>query len=113
MNKKIAYCELSCYYLHFLYFWLNNDYFSLATSLGEFPGQEILVYRTNIIEVKIRDCPGPFGTDGGSAIYPRLKIFSTLQLHHLILAFIIHNQIIFVYIHKYIHALYIMNCSKK
>ena len=44
---------------------------------------------------------------------PKVKIFSTLQLHHLILAFIIHNQIIFVYIHKYIHALYIMNCSKK
>ena len=36
-----------------------------------------------------------------------------LQVHHLILAFIIRNQIIFVYIHKYIHALYIMNCSKK
>ena len=36
-----------------------------------------------------------------------------LQVHHLILAFIIHNQIIFVYIHKYVHALYIMNCSKK
>ena len=33
----------------------------------------------------------------------------TIYLHHLILAFII----IFVYIHKYIHALYIMNCSKK
>ena len=32
---------------------------------------------------------------------------------YLILALIIHNQIIFVYIHKYIHALYIMNCSKK
>ena len=44
---------------------------------------------------------------------PKVKIFSTLQVHHLILAFIIHNQIIFVYIHKYIHALYIMNCSKK
>ena len=44
---------------------------------------------------------------------PKAKIFSTLQLHHLILAFITHNQIIFVYIHKYIHALYIMNCSKK
>ena len=39
---------------------------------------------------------------------PKVKIFSTLQLHHLILAFIIHNQIIFVYIHKYIHALYII-----
>ena len=64
-------------------------------------------------EVKIRDCPGAFGTDGGSANLPKVKIFSTLQLHHLILAFIIHNQIIFVYIHKYIHALYIMNCSKK
>ena len=37
----------------------------------------------------------------------------TIYLHHLILAFIIRNQIIFVYIHKYIHALYIMNCSKK
>ena len=36
---------------------------------------------------------------------PKVKIFSTLQLHHLILAFIIHNQIIFVYIYKYIHAL--------
>ena len=36
----------------------------------------------------------------------------TIYLHHLILAFIICNQIIFVYIHKYIHALYIMNCSK-
>ena len=36
---------------------------------------------------------------------PKVKIFSTLQLHHLILAFIIHNQIIFVYIHKCIHAL--------
>ena len=35
----------------------------------------------------------------------KVKIFSTLQLHHLILAFIIHNQIIFVYIRKYIHAL--------
>ena len=45
---------------------------------------------------------------------PKVKIFSTLQVHHLILAFIIPNQIIFVYIHKYIHALYnIMNCSKK
>ena len=44
---------------------------------------------------------------------PKVKIFSTLQLHYLILAFIIHIQIIFVYIHKYIHALYIMNCSKK
>ena len=30
----------------------------------------------------------------------------TIYLHHLILAFIICNQIIFVYIHKYIHALY-------
>ena len=30
----------------------------------------------------------------------------TIYLHHLILAFIIRNQIIFVYIHKYIHALY-------
>ena len=37
----------------------------------------------------------------------------TIYLHHLILAFIICNQIIFVYIHKYIHALYIMNCFKK
>ena len=37
----------------------------------------------------------------------------TIYLHHLILAFIIRNQSIFVYIHKYIHALYIMNCSKK
>ena len=38
----------------------------------------------------------------------------TIYLHHLILAFIIRNQVIFVYIHKYIHALYnIMNCSKK
>ena len=38
----------------------------------------------------------------------------TIYLHHVILAFIIEcNQIIFVYIHKYIHALYIMNCSKK
>ena len=37
----------------------------------------------------------------------------TIYLHHLILAFIICNQIIFVYIQKYIHALYIMNCSKK
>ena len=37
----------------------------------------------------------------------------TIYLHHLIPAFIVHNQIIFVYIHKYIHALYIMNCSKK
>ena len=37
----------------------------------------------------------------------------TIYLHHLILAFIICNQIIFVYIHKYVHALYIMNCSKK
>ena len=37
----------------------------------------------------------------------------TIYLHHLILAFIIRNQIILVYIHKYIHALYIMNCSKK
>ena len=46
-------------------------------------------------------------------IYPRLKYSPLLQLHHLILAFIIHNQIIFVYIHKYIHAYYIMNCSKK
>ena len=44
---------------------------------------------------------------------PKVKIFSTLQVHHLILAFIIPNQIIFVYIHKYIHTLYIMNCSKK
>ena len=44
---------------------------------------------------------------------PKVKIFSTLQVHHLILAFIIRNQIIFVYIHKYIHALYIINCSKK
>ena len=33
----------------------------------------------------------------------------TIYLHHLILAFIIRNQFIFVYIHKYIH---IMNCSK-
>ena len=117
MNKKIAYCELSCYYLHFLYFWLNNDHFSLATPLGEFPGTIkrfwCIRYGTNI-EVKIRDCPGAFGTDGGSANLPKVKIFSTLQLHHLILAFIIHNQIIFVYIHKYIHALYnIMNCSKQ
>ena len=37
---------------------------------------------------------------------PKVKIFSTLQVHHLILAFIIHN-------HKYIHVFYIMNCSKK
>ena len=37
----------------------------------------------------------------------------TIYLYHLILAFIIHNQIIFVYIHKYIHAFDIMNCSKK
>ena len=44
---------------------------------------------------------------------PKVKIFFTLQVHHLILAFIIRNQNIFVYIHKYIHALYIMNCSKK
>ena len=42
---------------------------------------------------------------------PKVKIFSTLQLHHLILAFTQSN--IFVYIHKYIHALYIMNYSKK
>ena len=43
---------------------------------------------------------------------PKVKIFSTLQLHHLILAFIIHYQIIFLYIHStYMH--YIMNCSKK
>ena len=45
--------------------------------------------------------------------FPKVKTFSTIQLHHLILAFIIHIQIIFVYIHKYIYALYIMNCSKK
>ena len=32
---------------------------------------------------------------------PRVKIFCTLQVQHLILAFIIRNQIIFVYIHKY------------
>ena len=51
-------------------------------------------------------------TEPQSNNLPKVKIFSTLQLHHLILAFIIHNQIIFVYIHKYIHALYIMNCSK-
>ena len=31
----------------------------------------------------------------------------------LVLAFIIHNKIIFVYIHKYIYTLYIMNCSKQ
>ena len=37
---------------------------------------------------------------------PKVKIFSTLQVHHLILAFILRNQVIFVYIHKYIHALY-------
>ena len=70
MNKKIAYCELSCYYLHFLYFWLNNDYFSLATSLGELPGQSrdfgVSVTGQIAIEVKIRDCPGAFRTDGGS-----------------------------------------------
>ena len=36
-----------------------------------------------------------------------------IYLHHLILAFIIRNQIIFVFIHKYIHALYIMNYSEK
>ena len=35
---------------------------------------------------------------------PKVKIFSTLQVHHLILAFITHNQIIFVYIHStYMH----------
>ena len=47
----------------------TNDYFSLATSLGEFPGHSrdfgVSRYGTNI-EVKIRDCPGAFGTDGGS-----------------------------------------------
>ena len=47
----------------------TKDYFSLATSLGEFPGTIkrfwCIRYGTNI-EVKIRDCPGAFGTDGGS-----------------------------------------------
>ena len=52
-------------------------------------------------------------TEPQSNNLPKAKIFSTLQLHHLILAFITHNQIIFVYIHKFIHALYVMNCSKK
>ena len=38
---------------------------------------------------------------------PKVKIFSTLQLHHLILAFIIHNQIkLYTYISTYM--LYIL-----
>ena len=49
----------------------TKDYFSLATSLGEFPGQSrdfgVSVAGQIAIEVKIRDCPRAFGTDGGSA----------------------------------------------
>ena len=48
----------------------TKDYFSLATTLGEFPGQlrdfGVSVTGQIIIEVKIRDCPGAFRTDGGS-----------------------------------------------
>ena len=45
-------------------------------------------------------------TEPQSNSLPKVKIFSTLQVHHLILAFIIHIQIIFVYIHKYTCIIY-------
>ena len=51
-------------------FWLNNDYFSLGYFIRRISGtiKRFWCIRYGInIEVKIRDCPGAFGTDGGSA----------------------------------------------
>ena len=60
---------LSCYCLHFLYFWLNKRLFFSGYFIRRISGTIkrfwCIRYGTNI-EVKIRDCPGAFGTDGGS-----------------------------------------------
>ena len=71
IDPKIEYCELSCYCLHFLYFWLNKRLFFSGYFIRRISGTIkrfwCIRYGTNI-EVKIRDCPGAFGTDGGSVI---------------------------------------------